>query len=166
MRIADLLQLSLKVRMLGNSGRDASENVGEIHILAEEDQCCLRVSPGQVPEYLVNGGVQCPWPLPELAFGDKGVPTVCADQDIGLSLGIECLAGHVSLVVSIQVHKDEVTNLVLFHVDEGARAAFDALRLSVDDSKNVVVLRIGERWFWLECLLRRRRQHDWPLLSN
>jgi hypothetical protein len=96
--------------------RGLLDDGGDVLVLDEQQDRGLGVAPDQVledlPERLVHGAR----PAPDLALADEDVAVLDADDDVGLALTVEDLAGGITLEMRVEVDQQQVADLFLIEL--------------------------------------------------
>ena len=87
--LAGFSEVTLEIRMLRGHFGDLRQNRTKTSVPVEYEHSGLRVSPAQVGQELIYGAEEYLFSFPELTLRNEDIPTIDADQNVGLTLVVE-----------------------------------------------------------------------------
>jgi len=105
--------------VLGHSFHYLRKDGAEICISVEHEDGGLCVAPAQVGKQLVDCVAERFFDLPEFALGNKNILAFNPDENVGLSLKIECLSCCLSFLGAVELDEEMPTQILFSHVGKG-----------------------------------------------
>ncbi len=126
------------------------EGNGHFLRVHEIDNRGLRIAPGQIRQYLVDGLVVLLGAAPELALCNENIALLVPDEDVSFASLVESLSGCGIFKVRLQLQNEVVAKTLLVLVCVRTREPLKHFSRFVNHSKNFLVNSLVESWIrWL-----------------